>query len=44
MPTQGNRVLTIDAKYYANILQMQFDVPKIHSVNLYQIFTYMKNK
>lgn len=42
--TQGNRVLIIDAKYYANILQMQFDVPKIHSANLYQIFTYVKNK
>lgn len=41
---QGNRVLIIDAKYYANILQMQFDVPKIHSGNLYQIFTYVKNK
>ena len=41
---QGNRVLIIDAKYYANILQMQFDVPKIHSANLYQIFTYVKNK
>lgn len=42
--TQGIRVLIIDAKYYANILQMQFDVPKIHSANLYQIFTYVKNK
>lgn len=42
--SQGNRVLIIDAKYYANILQMQFDVPKIHSANLYQIFTYVKNK
>lgn len=41
---QGNRVLIIDAKYYANILQMQFDMPKIHSANLYQIFTYVKNK
>ena len=41
---QGNRVLIIDAKYYANILQMQFDVPRIHSGNLYQIFTYVKNK
>lgn len=41
---QGNRVLIIDAKYYANILQMHFDVPKIHSANLYQIFTYVKNK
>lgn len=42
--SQGSRVLIIDAKYYANILQMQFDVPKIHSANLYQIFTYVKNK
>ena len=42
--SQGNRVLIIDAKYYANTLQKQFDVPKIHSANLYQIFTYVKNK
>lgn len=42
--SQGNHVLIIDAKYYANILQMQFDVSKIHSANLYQIFTYVKNK
>lgn len=40
----GNNILIIDAKYYARNLQTQFDIPKIHSANLYQIFTYVKNK
>lgn len=42
--SHNGRVLIIDAKYYAHTLQMQFGVPKIHSANLYQIFTYVKNK
>ncbi len=39
----GERTLIIDAKYYAQIMQSQFDVKSIHSGNLYQIFTYVKN-
>ncbi len=38
------RTLIIDAKYYANSLQHQYDRYSIHSGNLYQIFTYVKNK
>ncbi len=41
---KNDRVLIIDAKYYANNLQIQFDTQTIHSVNLYQIFTYVKNQ
>ena len=36
-------ILIIDAKYYGKTTQMQFDKRKIHSNNLYQIFTYVKN-
>ena len=39
-----NRVLIIDAKYYENNMQYRFDRPKIHSHNLYQIFTYVTNE
>ena len=42
--SRGNRTLIIDAKYYANNTQTQFDVHTRHSGNLYQIFTYVKNK
>ena len=44
MLTQGNRVLIIDAKYYTHTMQTQYDVHTLHSNNLYQIFTYVKNK
>ncbi len=44
MLTHKNRVLIIDAKYYSHSTQAQFDVRTIHSGNLYQIFTYVKNK
>ena len=40
----GNRVLIIDAKYYSHATQVQFDRHTIHSGNLYQVFTYVKNK
>ena len=40
----GNNVLIIDAKYYERNLQSQYDSYSIHSGNLYQIFTYVKNK
>lgn len=40
----GNKLLIIDAKYYAQNMQTQYDTTTIHSRNLYQIFTYVKNK
>ena len=44
MLTQGSTVLIIDAKYYTHTTQAQYDVHTLHSGNLYQIFTYVKNK
>lgn len=44
MLSQGNRVLVIDAKYYARTTQAQYNVNTLHSNHLYQIFTYVKNK
>ncbi|MDD7402109.1 MAG: 5-methylcytosine-specific restriction endonuclease system specificity protein McrC [Eubacteriales bacterium] len=44
MLERGNDVLIIDAKYYSHTTQMQYDVHTLHSANLYQIFTYVKNK
>lgn len=40
----GRDVLIIDAKYYAQTTQVQFGVNTLHSGNLYQIFTYVKNR
>lgn len=40
---RGNRTLIIDTKYYGKMMQEQFDKQTIHSGNLYQIFTYVKN-
>lgn len=37
------KTLIIDAKYYAHTMQSQFDSHTLHSNNLYQIFTYVKN-
>ena len=37
-------VLIIDAKYYSHSTQEQYSKRTIHSSNLYQIFTYVKNK
>ena len=39
----GPRTLIIDTKYYGHMMQEQFDKQTIHSGNLYQIFTYVKN-
>ena len=44
MLTYNDKVLIIDAKYYSNNTQTRYDTHKIHSHNLYQIFTYVKNK
>ncbi|WP_297281994.1 5-methylcytosine-specific restriction endonuclease system specificity protein McrC [uncultured Anaerococcus sp.] len=40
----GNKYLIIDAKYYSHSTQINFDKHTVHSQNLYQIFTYVKNK
>jgi 5-methylcytosine-specific restriction enzyme subunit McrC len=42
--TYGNQTLILDAKYYERTLQTNFDVQTLHSGNMYQIFTYVKNK
>ena len=44
MLTRGSDVLIIDAKYYTHTTQTYYDVHTLHSGNLYQIFTYVKNK
>lgn len=44
MLSQGAKVLIIDAKYYEHTTQTQYDKHTLHSNNLYQIFTYVKNK
>lgn len=44
MLSHGEKTLIIDAKYYAHSTQIQFDKYTLHSGNLYQIFTYVKNK
>lgn len=38
------KVLILDAKYYGKTLQQQFDRRTLHSGNLYQIYTYVKNQ
>lgn len=44
MLSRGISILIIDAKYYLYTMQTQFDTYSIHFGNLYQIFTYVKNK
>lgn len=44
MLRRDDRVLIIDAKYYEHSMQVQFNKHTLHSANLYQIFTYVKNK
>lgn len=41
---KGNSILIIDAKYYSHTTQVQFNKHTLYSNNLYQIFTYMKNR
>ena len=40
---KGKQTLIIDAKYYSHTTQKHYDVNTLHSGNLYQIFTYVKN-
>ena len=44
MLSLNDKVLIIDAKYYGRTLQKQFDKYTLHSNNVYQIFTYVKNQ
>ena len=44
MLSNRGTVLIIDAKYYSRTTQVQYDIHTLHSHNLYQIFTYVKNK
>ena len=44
MLSKGNTTLIIDAKYYGHTTQEQYGIHTLHSGNLYQIFTYVKNK
>ena len=44
MLCNGDRTLIIDAKYYGHTMQVHHDSCSVHSANLYQIFTYVKNQ
>ena len=44
MLSKDEKTLIIEAKYYAHTTQARYDVHTLHSSNLYQIFTYVKNK
>ena len=44
MLSKNNNILIIDAKYYSHMTQQQNGIHTLHSNNLYQIFTYVKNK
>lgn len=38
-----SKTLIIDAKYYTHNMQIRFGKEKLHSGNLYQVFSYVKN-
>ncbi len=41
---RGHRALIIDAKYYSQSMQVgMWGKPTVHSANLYQMLTYVKN-
>ena len=42
--SHGHKILIIDAKFYTRTTQIHHDKHTLHSNNLYQIFTYVKNK
>ena len=44
MLRHGDKTLIIDAKYYGHTMQVHHDSYSVHSANLYQIFTYVKNQ
>jgi 5-methylcytosine-specific restriction enzyme subunit McrC len=39
-----DQILIIDTKYYGRTMQTQHDKSTLHSANMYQIFTYVKNQ
>ena len=39
-----SQILIIDTKYYGSTMQMQHDKATLHSGNMYQIYTYVKNQ
>ena len=41
--SRGDKVLIVDAKYYAAAAQRHYDALTVRSAHLYQIFTYVKN-
>ena len=41
--SDGNKTLIIDAKYYSHSMQNHYQKSTLHSANLYQIYTYVKN-
>lgn len=41
---KGNKILILDAKYYSRTMQKNYDKYTLHSNNLYQIFSYVKNQ
>jgi McrBC 5-methylcytosine restriction system component len=41
---KGDKTLILDAKYYRKTMQTQYDKSTLHSNNLYQIYTYVKNQ
>lgn len=43
MLSYNGRILIIDTKFYGKMTQNHFNKSSIHSANLYQIFTYVKN-
>lgn len=43
MLKKGDKTLIIDAKYYSHTTQSRYHINTLHSGNLYQIFTYVKN-
>ncbi|MBP3802641.1 MAG: 5-methylcytosine-specific restriction endonuclease system specificity protein McrC [Oribacterium sp.] len=43
LKSKNGRVLIIDAKYYGQQMQSNFDIQTFRNANLYQIYTYVKN-
>lgn len=43
MLSDKKTTLIIDAKYYSHTMQVQYGVHTLHSNNLYQVYTYVKN-
>ena len=44
MLRRNEKILIIDAKYYGRTLQQQYDRYTLHSANIYQILSYVKNQ